>query len=200
MEFLLDPNVAYVLIVVSVLLGLIAIIIPGTGLPEVALAFCLVLAGYKVYREGINVWAAAILVLSIVPFLFAIRTKIPRLPLLGLTMLLMIGGSVFLFTDKNGWPAVNPILAVIVSLASRALIWFGAERAIAAMQREPVHNPDVLIGPIGEARTEIHSEGSVQAWGELWFARSANMIVEGSAVRILGREGFVLVVEKESKS
>src|SRR5258706_5104790 len=102
MEFLLDPNVAYVLIVVSVLLGLIAIIIPGTGLPEVALAFCLVLAGYKAYREGINVWAPAILVLSIVPFLFAIRTKIPRLPLLGLTILLLIVGSAFPLTANTG--------------------------------------------------------------------------------------------------
>jgi membrane-bound ClpP family serine protease len=67
------------------------------------------------------------------------------------------------------------------------------------MQRGPVHNPDALIGQIGEARTEIHAEGSVQAGGELWSARSEKPIKMGSAVRILGREGFVLVVEKESK-
>jgi len=199
MEFLLDPNVAYVLIVASVLLALIAIIVPGTGLAEVALAFCLLLAGYKVYIDGINAWAVAIVTLSLIPFLLAIRAKTWRLPLLGISIVLMIGGSIFLFTNQQGWPVVNPFLAVLVSLTSGGLIWVGAERAVAAMQRGPVHNPDALIGQIGEARTEIHAEGSVQAGGELWSARSEKPIKMGSAVRILGREGFVLVVEKESK-
>jgi membrane-bound serine protease (ClpP class) len=199
MEFLLDPNIAYVLIVVSVLLGLIAIIVPGTGIPEVALAFCLILAGYKVYKDGINLWAVVVLALTIVPFLFAIRTKTWRIPLLALAILLMIGGSVFLFTDEKGFPAVNPLLALIVSIGSSGVIWFGADRAAAAMQREPAHNPDALIGQTGEARTDIHTEGSVQAGGELWSARSEKPIKAGSAVHIVRREGFVLVVEKESK-
>ncbi len=200
MEFLLDPNIAYVLIVSSVLLALIAIVVPGTGVPEVALAFCLVLAGYTVYKLGINAWAVAILALSVVPFLFAIRAKTWRIPLLATSILLLIGGSIFLFTNENGWPAVNPLLAVIVSLTSGGLIWIGADRAIAAMQRSPANNPDALIGQIGEARTDIHAEGSVQAGGELWSARSEKPIKMGSVVRILQRDGFILVVEKESKS
>jgi membrane-bound serine protease (ClpP class) len=201
MEFLLDPNIAYALIVACLLLGLIAVIVPGTGLPEVALAFCLVLAGYKVYRDGINVWAVAILALSIIPFLLAIRVKTTwRLFLLALTILLMIGGSLFLFTDGKGFPAVNPFLATVISLASGGLIWAVADRASAAMQRSPANNPDALIGQTGEARTDIHSDGSVQAGGELWSARSEKLIKAGSSVRILRREGFILVVEKESKS
>jgi membrane-bound serine protease (ClpP class) len=198
MEFLINPNVAYVLIVLAVLLGLIAIIIPGTGLAEVGLAFCLVLAGYTIYKLGINVWAVVVLLLSIVPFLFALRTKTWRLPLLAATILLLVGGSLFMFTDKNGWPAVDPLLAVIVSVLSGGLIWIGTDRSIDAMKREPVHNPDELIGQIGEARTAIQAEGSVYIAGELWSARSEKPIKAGSAVRILQREGFVLTVEKES--
>jgi membrane-bound serine protease (ClpP class) len=201
MEFLLDPNVAYVLIVTCLLLGLIAIVVPGTGVPEVALTFCLVLAAYKVYKDGINLWAVTVLALSIVPFLFAIRTKTRwRLALLGLTILLMIGGSLFLFTSANGWPAVNPLLAVVVSLVSGGLVWVGADRAVAAMQQSPANDPDALIGQTGEARTDVHAEGSVQAGGELWSARSEKPIKAGSSVRVLRREGFVLIVEKESQS
>lgn len=200
MESLLNPNIAYVLIVATVLIGLVAIVIPGTGLPEVALAFCVMLAAYEVYKLGINVWALAILAASVVPFLVAVRTKKWWIPLLALSILLMIAGSVFLFTDASGWPAVNPALAVIVSLVSGVLVWFGAERAATAMQQEPVHNLDALIGRSGEARTAIHAEGSVQAGSELWSARSEKPIEAGSAVRIVGREGFILIVEKETKS
>ena len=199
MEFLLDPNVAYVLIVAAVLLALTAILLPGTGIPEVGLALCLVLAGYIVYKLGINAWAVVVLALSIVPFLYALRATRWRLPLLAAAILLLIGGSVFLFTNKEGWPVVNPLLATIVSLISGGLIWIGVERSIAAMNREPVHNLDDLIGQIGEARTGIHADGSVQVDGELWSARSEKPIKAGSAVRVLRREGFILIVEKESE-
>jgi membrane-bound ClpP family serine protease len=54
-----------------------------------------------------------------------------------------------------------------------------------------------LVGQPGEARTEVYNDGSVQVSGELWSARSDHPIPAGSHVRVVGREGFVLVVEKE---
>ena len=128
------------------------------------------------------------------------RSKKWRLLLLAVTILLLTGGSVFMFTGKNGFPLVNPLLAMVVSLVSGGLIWVGAERGAAAMHQAPVHNPDALVGQIGEARTEIHAEGSVQVGGELWSARSEQPIEVRSPVRVVQRDGFVLVVEKESKS
>jgi len=53
-----------------------------------------------------------------------------------------------------------------------------------------------MVGQVGEAKTRIHSEGSVQVSGELWSARSEKPIPTGSAVRVLAREGFILLVEK----
>jgi len=200
MNFLLDPNIAYVLVVGCVLLALVAIVVPGTGMPEVTLAFCLVLTGYVVAMLGINLWALAVLALSIVPFLLSLRAGRGRLALVVLSILLLIGGSLFLFVDARGLPAVNPLLAVLVSLASALSIWFGAERAMVAMRKAPVIDPDALVGRSGEARTAIRGqEGTVQAGGELWSARSEKLIEAGSAVRVLRREGFVLIVEKESK-
>jgi membrane-bound serine protease (ClpP class) len=199
MEFLLDPNVAYVLIVTAVLLALTAIVLPGTGIPEVGLAFCLVLAGYIVYKLGVNPWAVIVLALSIVPFVYALRATRWRLLLLLAAILLLVGGSVFLFTNESGWPIVNPVLAGVVSLVSGGFIWIAVERSIVAMHRRPDHDLDTLIGQSAEAKTAIHADGSVQADGELWSARSEKPIKAGSAVRIVAREGFVLVVEQESK-
>jgi membrane-bound ClpP family serine protease len=55
----------------------------------------------------------------------------------------------------------------------------------------------MLIGKIGEARTKVEEEGSVQVDGELWSARSEKTIPAGSSIRVLRREGFVLIVEKK---
>jgi len=197
--FLLDPNIAYLLIVAAFLLTLVAIMVPGTGAPEAALMACLLAAAYIAYWLGINLWAAIVLALSIVPFFVALRAKRWRIPLLIVTFLLLTVGSVFLFTGANGWPRVNPLLSAIVSLLSGGFIWFSADRAIIAMQRPPVQNLDALIGKIGETRTAVHTEGSVQIDGELWSARSEKPIEARRPVRIVRREGLILTVEEESK-
>lgn len=199
MDLLLNPNIAYVLIVASVLLALVAIITPGTGVAEVLLVFCLMLAGYQVYHLGINAWAVTILLLSLFPFFMAIRSKRWRLHMLAATILLLVGGSLFLFTNAQGWPSVDPVLAAIVSLVSGGFVWVGVERSLAAMQKRPMQDPDALVGQEGEAKTEVHAKGSVQVDGELWSARSETLIEAGSLVRVVQRDGFVLVVEKQSK-
>ncbi|RPH62504.1 MAG: hypothetical protein EHM81_02105 [Chloroflexi bacterium] len=200
MELLLNANVAYVLLVLGVMLGFMALIAPGTGMLEVGALFALALAGYGAYNLDINPWAFVPLVLAVVPFLFALRAKVWRAPLLLATILLAAGGSVFLFRGENGaWIGVNPFLAGVVALFSSGILWVMAEKSLAAMHTSPTHNPDALLGQVGEARTEIKDDGSVQIDGELWSARSEKPIASGSAVRVLRREGFILVVEKMSK-
>jgi membrane-bound serine protease (ClpP class) len=202
MDFLLNQNVAYVLLVIGMLLGLMALIAPGTGMLEVATLFTLVLAGYVTVQLGVNgfnAWATIPLMLAVVPFLFALRYKQWRALLLGCSILLAVGGSVFLFRGENGdLIGVNPLLAVIVSVIYGGFLWIAVDRTIVAMNRPVAHNPQMLVGQLGEARTEIKDEGSVQAGGELWSARSQQPIPAGSAVRIVARDGFVLIVEKIS--
>ena len=64
MDFLLDPNIAYLILLAGVLLGFLAIITPGTGMFEVGAFFCLLLAGYAVYNLSFNWWALLLLVLK----------------------------------------------------------------------------------------------------------------------------------------
>jgi len=45
------------------------------------------------------------------------------------------------------------------------------------------------------AKTRVSGDGSVQVAGELWSARSDKAVSEGSPIRVIGREGFVLVIE-----
>jgi membrane-bound serine protease (ClpP class) len=198
MEFLLDPNVAYLILLVGVFLGLLAIVSPGTGLYEVGAFFSLALAGYAVYNLSVNLWALVILILSVVPFLYAIR-KPKRGLFLGLSILGLVVGSVFLFPSDNWRPAVNPILALVSSVLYAGFLWLVIQKILQAAHARPSHDLSALVGQLGEAKTRIHTEGSVQVAGELWSAKSEKPISNGSPVRVIAREGFVLVVEKNEK-
>ena len=193
MDILLNPNVAYLLLVAGTLLALLAIVTPGTGILEVGALFCLVLAGYAIYNISFNGWALVILLLSLVPFLYAIRRP-KREAFLVLSILGLVIGSVFFFTE-GGKPSVNPILAVIVSLLYAGYLWVAIRKVIQVLQRQPSHDLATLMGMVGESKTSVSQDGSVQVAGELWSARSEKVVSAGSPIRVIGREGFVLVIE-----
>jgi membrane-bound serine protease (ClpP class) len=197
MDFLLEPNVAYLILLGGVLLGLMAIVTPGTGVFEIGAFFCLALAGYAVYNLSFNWWAVVILVLSIVPFIYAIQ-KPKREIYLGFSILLLVVGSVFLFA-VDGWkPAVNPFVALAASGLMSSLLWVVVRKTAQAAGMRPVHDLETLVGSTGEARSTVHEEGSVYISGEMWSARSDQSIPAGSSIRVVRREGFILVVEKNS--
>jgi len=197
MDFLLDPNIAYLFLLAGVLLGLMAVITPGTGLLELGAIFCLSLAGYAIYNLSFNLWALIVLVLSIVPFVYAIQ-KPNREWFLALSIFGLILGTIFLFASGGWQPAVNPLLAAVSSILYAGFMWIVIRKSIQAMHAKPSHDLSTLVGQIGEAKTRIHREGSVQVAGELWSARSEKSIPNGSPVKVVGREGFVLVVEKST--
>src|SRR5688572_22468835 len=96
MDFLLDPNVAYLILLGGVLLAMLALAAPGTGLFEVGAFFCIALAGYAIYHLSFNWWALFLLALSIVPLVSAIQNP-KRERSRALSILLLGVGSVFMF-------------------------------------------------------------------------------------------------------
>ena len=195
MDFLLDPNVAYLFLLGGVLMAMLALAAPGTGLFEVGALFCLALAGYGIYNLSFNWWALALILMSVVPFVYSLQ-KPKRELYLGISIVVLIIGSIFLFPSQTGGPAVNLFVAFIASVLVAGFLWIAVSKSIQAANTRPSHDLDALIGQVGEAKTKILDEGSVQVGSELWSARSANPITIGSSVRIVRREGFILVVEK----
>ena len=199
MDFLLDPNVAYLFLVGGVLMGMLALATPGTGFFEIGAFFCIALAGYAIYNLSFNGWALIVLGLSIIPFVYAIQK--PRRELyLGLSILLLVVGSVFIFPSTEEQFAVNPLIAVVASVLVAGFLWIAVRKSAEAALVKPSHDLEGLVGQIGEARTVVHEEGSVQVGGELWSARSENSIPEGSPIRVIRRDGFVVIVEKVNRA
>jgi membrane-bound serine protease (ClpP class) len=197
MDFLLDPNVAYLILLGGVLLAMLALAAPGTGLFEVGAFFCIALAGYAIYHLSFNWWALVLLALSIVPFIYAIQ-KPKRELFLALSILLLVVGSVFMFPAAQGLAAVNPLVAIVASGLVAGFLWVAVRKSLEAATARPSHDLGGLVGQIGEARTKVFEDGSVQVAGELWSARSASPIAAGDLIRVVKREGFILIVEKNS--
>jgi membrane-bound serine protease (ClpP class) len=193
-DFLLDPNVAYLILVAAALTTMLAILNPGTGVLELIALFLWIVSGYIIFSIPINFWALGLLFLGVILFLLSLR-KFKNLVYLGLSIAAVIVGSIFLF-DQEGWqPAVNPFLAVFVSIFVAGFVWVVAQKALEADQMRPVHSLESLIGAVGEAKTAISDDGSVQVEGELWSAKSDETIPDGSQIRVVGRDGFRLKVE-----
>ena len=194
MNFLLDPNIAYFLLVIGFSLSILALFSPGTGFIEVGALFTLALAAYGIANLQLNYWALGILVLGVFPFLLALRRS-RRVIFLLLALLMLTLGSVFLFRPEEGIVAVNPFLALVVSALVFGFLWVVICKGMDAIAQRPTHSLERLINEIGDAQTDIHKDGTVHVGGEDWTARSLTPILADSQVRVIAREGLVLLVE-----
>lgn len=196
MELLLNPNFVYILIVAAFLMTVFAVLIPGTGIFEIAALLVWVPVLVLAYQIEVHTWALVLLLLGFIPLWFALRRRQVKL-YLGITMTAFIIGSAYLFKGDAWWkPGVNPLLAIILSAFAGGLVWLTLDKLIEVMDAPPVHNLEELIGAVGETRTEVHHEGSVYVKGEKWSARSEKRLKPETAVRVVDRDGLVLIVEE----
>jgi membrane-bound serine protease (ClpP class) len=198
-NILLNPNIAYLFLVSGVLLTFFALVTPGTGFLEVGAFFLMALAGYAIYFLPIHIWALVLLVISIVPFGMAIKATARRGIYLGSSIVGVVIGSAYLFRGEGLAPAVNIWLVIIVSVLMSVFLWFVITKTLEALESRPSHDLGALVGKVGEAKTDIHDEGSAQISGELWTVRSDKPISAGTRVRVVERNGFILEVEEAKK-
>lgn len=198
MEFLINPNVSYVLLVLGLLTAALALFAPGTGLLEAGALIVLALAGYGIINLPVNGWALLILIAGVIPVTLALLLRLPRKKkiwlLMGSVMIFLIGAAL-LFGGEGWTPAVNPILMLILWPITLGLTWFITEKGLEASASRPVFDPDRLVGMIGRASTDIRGQGSVYVNGEEWTAYSSTYIPAGSKVKVLRRNGLTLEVD-----
>ena len=197
MNILLDPNISYLVLVGGFLLAVLAMFAPGTGLLELGAVIAIVSAGYFIANLPVNWWALAVLIVGVFPFLYAVR-KSRNLIFLGISIAAFIVGSVFLFRLETGVPAVNPILATVVSILITGFMWVITTKGMEALQLKPYSRTGKLINQIGIARSDIFHTGTVYIHNEEWSARSATPILTGTKVVVMKQSGFTLEVEPVS--
>ena len=189
------PNLFYICLVVGLWVTAMALVSPGTGVLEALALLLLGGAAVGMLTWPVNALAFVPLILGAVAFVLAlIRRKQAGAWLLAAAILLSLG-SIFLFEDLAGGPAVQPVLAVVMSAITVLFFWVGVRRGMEAQFSVPEVAAETVIGQIGEARTPVHHDGTVYAGGEMWSARSERPIAEGEQVRVVRLDGLVVEVE-----
>lgn len=194
--FLINPNVAYVFLVLGLWSVVLAIAMPGTGLPETAAVVCLALAALGLAQWPLNWAALALIGLAFLLFVAELQWGTHGALFLAGGILLSLG-SLFLFRVENGVQAAFSWLTIVV-VGGSSTVGFGAlaYTGLAARRLPRLQDPDRVVGTTGVAQTDVRAEGAVYAAGELWSASAENTIPAGSPVVVVERRGMHLKVAR----
>jgi membrane-bound serine protease (ClpP class) len=186
------PNILYVVLVVGLWLAALAAVTPGTGVLELTALTALGIAGAGTLVLPFNLWAVIPLVAGAVFFVLSLWRR-EEAVWLALSAAALSVGSAYLYQGQSG-PAVHPLLAVAASLSTVGFFWIAVRRSLGAHRVRRAHDPQAVIGQVGDVRTALDPIGSIYVAGELWTARSLQPAAVGVRVRVERRDGLILDV------
>ncbi len=196
LNHLINPNIAYILMLLGFFGLLYEITHPGFGFPGLAGIISLLLAFYAFHVLPTNYAGLSLIVLGICFFIIeAFTPTFGAFTLAGIVCLVF--GSTILFNQPFEFLKVSLKLIIPVAVSLGLISTFLITRVIKAHRRKTISGQNALIGKTGLAKTNISSEqGKVFMHGELWDAQSSEKIRKGERVVVEKVEGLRLVVRK----
>ncbi|MBS7653091.1 MAG: nodulation protein NfeD [Candidatus Bathyarchaeia archaeon] len=193
--FISEPILAYLLFIVGFWTLIFGLSTPGLG-AEMAGGLLLLLGLIGLGLMGANLGAILLILVGFALLLAEFLT--PGFSILGgggLVCLLL--GSLLLFPGEWAvgaeWLNTLYTVMIVVPLSLGAFFIFVAYKVVTARRRRPFEMG--IVGETAEAVGEIKGEGFVRLRGEMWRARSETIIKDGGRVKVVGKEGPILIVE-----
>ncbi len=191
---LIDPNLAFILLILGALGIYVEFSHPGLVFPGVAGGILAILGLMALSVLPIN-WAGAALILVGVAC-FVLEATIVSGGILAVGgVAAMVLGAVMLVDTGIPELSISWATAVGVTLPFALITVFLLRLAVKSFRYKVATGLESMIGEIGEARTPINAKGRVFVHSELWNAASSKPIPSGSKVRIVAVEGLTLTVE-----
>lgn len=191
-----DPNVAFILFMIGIYGILFEFWHPGTFVPGTVGAVSIILALMALSALPVHYGALALLLLGIALMLGEAFT--PGIGILGIGgIIAFVVGAIFLFEGPGFDIEVALSIPVIAGATlATALLIFGIVSAAIQSRRRPVAaGAEQMIGAAAEVIDWQATSGRVFAHGEAWAARASKSLQPGDKVKIIGRDGLVLIVE-----
>ncbi|MBU4140899.1 MAG: nodulation protein NfeD [Candidatus Omnitrophica bacterium] len=192
---LINPNIAYILMMLGFFGLLYEITHPGFGFSGLAGIISLLLAFYAFQVLPTNYAGVFLVVLGISFFIIeAFTPAFGAFTLAGIVSLVF--GSTILFNQPYEFLKVSLKIIIPVAVSLGLISTFLLTRIIKAHRRKAISGGEGLIGQTALARTDISPEGKVFIHGEIWDAQSGEKIRKGEKVVVEKVEGLKLTVKK----
>jgi membrane-bound serine protease (ClpP class) len=194
LAYLMDPNVAFVLLAIGALALYAEFNHPGAVVPGVVGVIFILLAVFALNLLPTR-FAALILILASF-ILFALEAKFATHGILtvGGIITLTLGG-LLLVDAPIPQMRVHLITALAVSIPLGVITAFLMSIALRARHNKVVTGMQGLVGEIGMAQTPLSPQGKVFVHGELWDAIASANIPSGQTVVVRQVDGLQLRVD-----
>jgi len=194
LDFIMDPNVAFILFAIGMLALYVEFNHPGVILPGVV-GFVFILLAIFAFNILPTRYAALILIVAAF-VLFILDAKFATHGVLTVGgIALMILGALLLVDAPIPEMRVRLVTALTVSVPIGLITVFLVGLVIKARRSKVVTGQQGLIGEIGVAQSALQPEGKVFVHGELWDAVSSANIAPGARVVVKRVDGLRLEVE-----
>jgi membrane-bound serine protease (ClpP class) len=196
LDFLLDPNIAFLVLAVGALALYAEFNHPGAVVPGVVGVIFILLALFALNLLPTRYAAFTLIMAAFV--LFILEAKFGTHGILGLGGIACLTlGGLLLVDGPIPEMRVNIWVALGVSVPLGAITVFLMSIALRARRNKVVTGEQGMIGAVGEARTDIDPEGKVFVLGELWNAHAPSRVGIGDHVVVRKVQGLELEVEKK---
>ncbi|MGA9529954.1 MAG: nodulation protein NfeD [Terriglobales bacterium] len=194
LSYIMDPNVAFILLAIGALALYAEFNHPGAVIPGTVGVVFILLALFALNLLPVR-FAALVLIVGAF-LLFALEAKFATHGVLtiGGISLLVIGG-LLLVDGPIPEMRVRLVTALAVSIPLGIITAFLMSIAVRARRNKVVTGEQGLIGEVGVAETPLSPAGKVRIHGEIWDAVSTLNIAAGERIVVRHVDGLTLRVD-----
>jgi membrane-bound serine protease (ClpP class) len=197
--WLVNPNIALLMLVGGALLIYLEFNSPGTIVPGALGTLMVLLAIFGLNLLPIRYTAVLLLVAAV--GMLVLEAKVGghgALAIAGIVCLTF--GMLTLVAAPVPELGVSPLIALAVSAAFGVITVFLLRLAIRARRMKSRLGADAMMGSTARAMEPLAPEGHVLVEGEIWRAVASEPVAEGAALRVVGHEQYLLRVEPAERA
>ncbi len=192
--WLVDPNIALLLLVAGALLIYLEFNTPGTIVPGSLGTLMVLLAIFGLNLLPIRYTAVLLLVAALV--LMVLEAKFGGHGALAIAGVVCLAfGTLTLVAAPVPEMGVSPLVAIAVSVAFGGITVLLVRLAVRARRMKARLGADALVGKLASAMEPLAPEGHVLVEGEIWRAVASQPIAAGARLRVVAHRDYLLQVE-----
>jgi len=194
LNYLMDPNIAFIFLAIGALALYAEFNHPGAVIPGTVGVVFILIAAFALNLLPTRFAALGLILAAFA--LFAAEAKFATHGVLtvgGITLLTL--GGLLLIDSPIPEMRVHLLTALAVSIPLGVITAFLMSIALKARRNKMVSGAQGLVGEVGVAQTALSPRGKIFVHGELWDAISSSDIRGGESVVVRRVDGLLLQVE-----